>query len=685
MKRLSGGPRARRWFALPLGLAFAAAPAGVLPDSGAPAVQGSLDERRDPLGVVRTTTRPRVWILFDTSESMTIGMGSRSRFAVAQDVVRWVVRNLESVSGEPLVHWRLAAFRKFRSSEDGSSRRAICADPTMGAGLPRGSPGVPVTRVRCGGVRILSDPSGCDAEAGRTALLRKLPDRVNTNRTPNGIALYQLASHIARKATADLEPGQQNVIVLITDGLDTCECIYHPWLDFTAGPAGQGERGGVWLRTSPTSPDRAVHQAPSRYAYNAWNAGLKAKAAYLALNGGEPDAGLGDIHVVGVAMTDEARRGYTNHLAWMASHGRHPALYADRPETLRQALNQVLDEITLPSGTVKLGAPRLATVKELVASSPGPAFPGSDPTLPRDALVAPANDRAGLEETIRRRAAYADNILFSTSAELHSLRGRLQAFPTSAEGGGSLGDNAVWDAGSQLAERDPADRLILFNRAGSRELRPFEVGEVTAEDLGVAAGYLAEVDGAGARTAADAARIVVRLVRGEELAVHPGYRDDLPARRSASTSRGAGAPGNSARAWLPRPWSPILPAVRIASCGNGTATSVSSPGMRTGGRWSISRPAAGCSTRSPPTAGRRSSRTSRTTSSARLRVAGMPGSASSCGNSRAPASGGPPGSGVDSCSASRSPARRWCGMCSCRERRTGGRSLPSAAPSAGGS
>ena len=51
MNRSSGGPRARRWFALPLGLAFAAAaPAGVLPGSGAPGVQGSLDERRDPLG-----------------------------------------------------------------------------------------------------------------------------------------------------------------------------------------------------------------------------------------------------------------------------------------------------------------------------------------------------------------------------------------------------------------------------------------------------------------------------------------------------------------------------------------------------------------------------------------------------------------------------------------------------------
>ena len=531
MNRSSGGPRARRWFALPLGLAFAAAaPAGVLPASGAPGVQGSLDERRDPLGVVRTTMRPRVWILFDTSESMTIGMGRRSRFAVAQDVVRSVVRNLESAAGDPLVHWRLAAFRQFQFSEDGSSRRAICADPTMGAGLPRGSPGVPVTRVRCGGVRILSDPSGCDAEVGRTALLRKLPDRVNTNRTPNGIALYQLANHIARKATADLEPGQQNVIVLITDGLDTCECIHHPWLDFNDGPAGRRPRGGVWLRTSHASPDTLVHHEPSRQAHVGWNAGLKAKAAYLALNGGDPDAGLGDIYVVGVAMTDELARGHTNHLAWMASNGRHPALYADRPETLRRALSQVLDEITLPSGTVKLAAPRLGTVKELVASSPSPAFPGSDPTLSRDALVAPANGGHGLEELVRLRASYADNILFSTYAELHSLRGGLRALPTSAEGGGSLGEGAVWDAGSQLAERDPADRLILFNRAGSRELRPFEVGEVTAKDLGVEAGYLAEVDGAGARTAGDAARIVVRLVRGEELAVHPDtgtiYRPD---------------------------------------------------------------------------------------------------------------------------------------------------------------
>ena len=527
MKRSTGQPHICAFLAL---LLAAAAPAGVPPRSAAGGVQDSPDEGRDPLGVVRTTTRPRVWILFDTSESMELGMGNGSRFAAAQEVVRRVVRDLESASGEPLVHWRLAAFRLFRASLHGSSRQEICEDPTMGAGLRFGSPGVPVTPVRCGGALILSDPSGCDAQAARTALLRKLPGGVNTNRTPNGIALYQLASHIAANATEDLEPGQQNVIVLITDGLDTCECIYHAWLDFNVRPPGQSPRAGVWLRTSRASPDLVVHEEPSGPAYAGWNAGLKAKAAYLALNEGDPEAGLGDIHVVGVAITDGPARGYTNHLAWMASDGRHPAIYADRPEALRRALSQVLDEITLPSGTVKLAAPRLATVKELVASSPSPAFPGSDPTLPPDALVVPANGADGLEEVIRRRAAYADNILISTSADLHALRGGLQAVPTSAEGGGSLLGTPVWDAGSQLAERDPEDRLVLFNRAGSRELRVFRVGEVTPEDLGVEAGYLAGVDGAGARTAEDAARIVVRLVRGEVLEVHPGtgtiYRPD---------------------------------------------------------------------------------------------------------------------------------------------------------------
>lgn len=492
------------------------------PTATAQPVPAFADGPWDPLGVVRTTVRPRVWILLDTSESMQSALGETSRFAAAHRVIRWAADTLESDSGEPLVHWRLAAFQRFRQEEEGMSRQQICRDPTMGSGLPRGSSsGPPRSGIRCGGLRILSDPAGCDTEAGRTALLRRLPRALNTNRTPNGIALYELATHIAGTATDDLAPGQRNVIVLITDGLDTCECVLHPWLDFNDGPAGRAPEDAVWLQDGPVSPKPTRYPSPSRQTLAAWNAGLKARAAYLALNRADPEAGLGDIHVVGLAMSDEAVRGYANHLAWMSSGGRHPAIHVDRPEALRRALDQVLGEITLPAGEVKLSAPRLASIKELVASSPSPTFAGSDPALPPAALVAPPEGGERQEEVLRLRASYRDNILLSTGAELGRLQGRLRAVPTSSGTGGSLTEAAVWDAGLRLAERDPDDRLVLFNRPGSRELRPFRVGEVTPADLGVGAGYLSELDGAGARTAEDAARIVVRLVLGDELSVHP--------------------------------------------------------------------------------------------------------------------------------------------------------------------
>ena len=502
--------------ALSLGSPSGAPPSGR--DLDAPAGRG-----RDPLGAIRTATRPRVWILLDTSKSMLRSLGSRRRFDAAREVIRWAAGALESDSGEPLVHWRLAAFQPFVQSEDGVSRTVICSDSTMGAGLPVGSPPGPPqsSALRCGGAEILAEVSGCDAEEGRRALLGNLPGSVNATRTPNGIALYQLATHIAANSVDDLQPGQRNIILLITDGLDTCECVFHPWLDFNDGAPGKGSSSEVWLRTGQATPEASVHRNPNRDAIVAWNAGLKAKAAYLALNRGDPEAGAGDIHVVGVAMSDEAARGYTNHLAWMASYGRHPAIHADRTETLRDALDQVLGEVTLPSGEVKLSPPRLAAVKELVASSPSSAFAGSDPSLDDDALVADPDDPKALEEVLRWRASYRDNVLLSTSADLERLRGGLRAFPTSPLGRGAVGEAPIWDAGRRLADRDPRDRIVLFNRPGSRELRQFRVGEVTPADLGVAAGYLSELDGTGAHTDEDAAEIVVRLVLGAELALHP--------------------------------------------------------------------------------------------------------------------------------------------------------------------
>ncbi len=478
---------------------------------------------RDPLGPVRTAIRHRVWVLFDTSTSMRERLGTETRFAAAQRVIRWAVDSFVSEAGEPLVQWRLAAFQPFRQQEQGNSPERTCRDPTRGAGLPVGSPpGPPVNRIaRCGGVDILSEVAGCDAGQSRLALLQNLPRDANADRTPNGIALYQLASHIAQTATEDLDPGQKNIILLITDGVDTCECVYRAWLDFNDGEHGYRREPGISLRTSPATPDPIFHAYRSFDGIATWNAGLKARAAHLALNGGDPDAGLGDIHVIGVAMGDEALRGYTNHLAWMASGGRRPAIHADRPETLREALDLVLDEVTLPAGTVKLSPPRLASVKEVVAPAPGRAFAGTDPSLPPDALVADPGDPKALEEVLTLRASFQDNVLLSTSADLVRLEGGLEAVATGRVGNEEGDPVVIWDAGRRLAERDPADRVVLFNRPGSADLRRFRPGEVRPADLGVAAGYLKEVDGIGARTATDAAEIVVRLVLGEELALAP--------------------------------------------------------------------------------------------------------------------------------------------------------------------
>ncbi len=501
--------------------------------SGPPAVEASLgsasdiaqgaERGRDPLGIVRSLTRPRVWVLLDTSTSMREALGGGTRFSAAREVIQRVARTLESDDGEPLVHWRLAAFQRFRSTEDGgTSREDICKDPTEGAGLPFGSPpGPPRSPVRCGGAEVLFEPTGCDLLEERRALIRSLSREPNTNRTPNGIALYQLAAHIAENSLDDLQPGQKNIIVLITDGIDTCECVFHPWLDFNEGPPGSGNAREVWLRTGAASPEPIRYPGPSRDGFATFNAGLKAKAAHRAMNGGDPDAGLGEIHVVGVAMSDAKTRGYTNHLAWMASGLRTSAIHVDRPDELREALAEVIAETTLPGGEARLAAPRLGTVKELVADSPSPDFPGSDPRIARDALVADPGDPQQLEKVLQLRWSYADNVLIVTGAEMTRLRGHLRAFPTPRGGGEDLPESPIWDAGLRLARRDPADRVVLFNRPGSTRLRAFRTGEVTAADLGVGAGYLGEWDGTGARTAADAAEIVVRLVRGEELSLHP--------------------------------------------------------------------------------------------------------------------------------------------------------------------
>ncbi len=483
---------------------------------------------RDPLDLVRTTVPPRVWILLDTSISMDQSLGDRTRLEEALRIIRWAAATFESDTGAPLVHWRLATFRRYGESDAGIGQ--ACRDPNFGASLPRGSP--PGSRVSpfvyCGGLRLASAPTGCDLESARAAMLRKLPRSVNAIRTPAGIALYQLALYIANTATADLLPGQRNVVLFLTDGMDSCECRVTVWRDFVSGDPGVDPNRPLRLRLGEAVPTLSPVEWTFDYT-QPYNAGLKAKAALHALNLGDPSAALGDIHVVGIDMESEDSRAVTNHLAWMASDLQRPALHAADRAGLRAAVAAVLGEVTLPRGWVKLAEPRLATVKELVALTPGPGSGETPVAEGSNGLVADPADPESLAETLALRAAHRDNVFLSASADLGALEGRLAALPV-PERGGVVDGAALWDAGALLEARDPDDRQIWFHRPGETLLRPFTVDRVTPTDLGVDIGYLSELDGVGARSAADAAEIVVRLIRGEELALHPDsgsiYRPD---------------------------------------------------------------------------------------------------------------------------------------------------------------
>ncbi len=485
----------------------------------APAGGSEVERGRDPLQLARSEARHRVWVLLDTSTSMHGGgFGPPRKLPAAVRTIEDVIAEFRDESGEPLAHWALATFQE-RLDEPDYEEDEACSDPTLGAGLPYGSPGareasVPIWWAPCRGVAIRTEPDACDAQANADDVLRRLPRDVNSTVTPNGIGLWQLALHIRGAAAVDPVPGRRDFILALTDGEDTCECGEHLWKDFNEGPRGRARSRDVALRSLAGSPEEVSVRRPEPRDLYAWNAGLKARAAYRALRGEDPANPAGDVFVVGYAMGDPRTRERVNHLGWMASDLRRPTIHAGNAGELLGALRRAMDVVTLPDGMSALSPPALATVKELVARSPSPAFPGSDPSLQPGDLVADPSDPDDLSRALRLRAAYRDNILISTAAELHELRGHLRARP-------SAGGAVVWDAGERLRDRDPDGRTLLFNRPGRRALLPFRVGEVSARDVGVAAGFLAELDGKGARTAADAAEIVVRVTRGAELGIHP--------------------------------------------------------------------------------------------------------------------------------------------------------------------
>ena len=129
------------------------------------------------------------------------------------------------------------------------------------------------------------------------------------------------------------------------------------------------------------------------------------------------------------------------------------------------------------------------------------------------------------------RSLYPNNVLFATSVVTPEWEGHLRAFNIykvvdkgSAQEKRVADYSEIWDAGEELRNVDADDRTVLFNRLGDSPgsfPTSFELSSVAASDLNVAAGFLEALDGLGASSDADAAEIVVRVIRGERLALDP--------------------------------------------------------------------------------------------------------------------------------------------------------------------
>ena len=365
--------------------------------------------------------------------------------------------------------------------------------------------------------RIVSRSSKATTEASRPTESRS----INSARRSRTVFLGTLL------------PGQKNFIILLTDGWDTCECNSMVW-DGEPAPVLRGDS----LDRTPSLP---VVLPPAggcqQSLVRSYNSGLKGEDAFLRLNGGNATANLGDIWVVGMGLgtqpcaTQTENLGLINHLAWEASGASlgnpraHGALFASNRDELLDRLLDVLSNIAVPTTEVTLGSPIVGSVKELMqltgaTDANGVAF------VRQDFLASGGADF----EVINRRNQLRNNILFTTTVQLPDWRGHFRAtniFEVQADGTRTADLSApVWDAGEKLQARDPDDRQIFFNRAvpvGTVPPAPipFDTTNALPGDLGVAAGFLKELDptGVGAATDADAAAIVIGIIRGKRLVI----------------------------------------------------------------------------------------------------------------------------------------------------------------------
>ena len=487
---------------------------------------------QDPLDILGSNIRHNVWVMLDTSGSMNeLPAGeSFSKLDLAKRAINRLMDVLVDGAGRPLVNWGFVPYGT-QPRRNGLKCGPVPPDAN--------GDGYPDTPDACIGLddAAFVNPGTCASDS-RPAVRTILAGLDAAGGTPIGVSFSDIASYINGDGLTagntvsfidTLLANQKNFVIHITDGVDTCECEDGGYTGLPGNPPPLNN--SVTMRPDISNPNVLVSSTAGgdRASYNA---GLKGEFALKTI---DPllDGSKGNVFLVGFGIDNATERARLSTIAWMSSGANlvpqrdrallNEAFFAGaREDDLVQTMRDILARIGVPETEVTLGAPVVASVKEVIASTTNTSLNYSD-------VFPDPSDGEAIREARIVRSNHRNNVQLTTSVEVPGFRGHLRATniyrvtdnddPRSAR---EASFEALWDAGVELQDDDPDERPLYFNRRGEKTLRPFDSANVRPEDLGVQAGYLSDVDGVGALTDADARDIVVKVMRGYRLSIDPG-------------------------------------------------------------------------------------------------------------------------------------------------------------------
>ncbi len=530
------------------------APPG-LPD---PEPDGCRVERgQNPLDVLSVGIRHNVWFVLDSSGSMGGGFpGFTSKMEAAKELMKLLIAEFVDASGAPLVNWGYFPYTE-KNNRNKSCQPDDQKPPTVPFGTPLSGmdPNTPSINLDDDQNGFMDHPgdcgfdlqnevwpilSACGGGNNTQDIIIAIDATTRNGGTPLGITFDRVGTYIEDgKWVENLEPGQKNFIIHMTDGRDDCECR-----DFqyeTGGTAVQLMESSLNPGLSPVSTDDKDIRT--------FNAALKGEKTLKQI---DPtlDGSKGDIFMVGMGL-DNAHMEATNHIAWMASGARlagrprelmRPAFFFNNLDEALDVFRDIFGVISTPVAEISMGPSLVASVKELIPRIPIDGEPAVTADEILAARVSGVLDSDDTNEARKIRNKFRNNVLFTTSVETPDFKGHLKAWNVYkvlnvdddndgekdrvGDFGQFNGEQPLWDAGEVLRDTHPDDRTLLFNRLGDAPRTSpvlFDTNNVTAADLGVSGGgFLPQFtsDGLGV-SEADAVEIIVKTIRGWRLVIDP--------------------------------------------------------------------------------------------------------------------------------------------------------------------